>query len=164
MNPGWDLRARTLRSPYREPFRIARSQHGEAMAASVIVELRSSLLPGLVGIGEGCPDAYYGETTETMPIVIEMLLEAVGPADLDTSSLEAARASLVSIGVAFDDTIRGHGAAKCALDIALHDLAGKATGMPVHGLLGLSADIPPTDFTLGLDEPAIVAERARRAA
>ena len=27
-----------------------------------------------------------------------------------------------------------------------------------------TADIPPTDFTLGIDEPAVVAERARRAA
>ena len=33
----------------------------------------------------------------------------------------------------------------------------------MHRLLGLSPDIPPTDFTLGLDEPRIVAERARRA-
>jgi L-alanine-DL-glutamate epimerase-like enolase superfamily enzyme len=35
--------------------------------------------------------------------------------------------------------------------------------VPVYQLLGLSTDIPPTDFTLGLDEPAVVAERARRA-
>src|SRR5450759_3299154 len=57
-----------------------------------------------------------------------------------------------------------HGAAKCALDIALHDLVGKALGLPIHRLLGLSPEIPPTDFTLGLDEPAVVAERARRSA
>ena len=63
-----------------------------------------------------------------------------------------------------DRAIRGHGAAKCALDIALHDLAGKVLGVPVHALLGLPADLPPTDFTIGIDEPAVVAERARRAA
>ena len=60
--------------------------------------------------------------------------------------------------------IRGHGAARCAIDIALHDLVGKVAGVPVHELLGLPADIPPTDFTIGIDEPAIVAERAARAA
>jgi L-alanine-DL-glutamate epimerase-like enolase superfamily enzyme len=60
--------------------------------------------------------------------------------------------------------IRGHGGAKCALDIALHDLVGQLAGTPVHELIGLPAEIPPTDFTLGLDEPAVVAERARRAA
>ena len=63
-----------------------------------------------------------------------------------------------------DLVIRGHGAAKCAIDIALHDLVGKVAGSPVHELLGLSADLPPTDFTIGIDEPAVVAERAARAA
>ena len=36
--------------------------------------------------------------------------------------------------------------------------------MPVYELIGLPAAIPPTDFTIGIDEPAVVAERARRAA
>jgi L-alanine-DL-glutamate epimerase-like enolase superfamily enzyme len=62
------------------------------------------------------------------------------------------------------DAIRWNGGAKCAVDSALHDLVGKVTGRPVWDLLGLSPDVPPTDFTLGLDEPAVVAERARRAA
>ena len=164
MSARWDLRSRILQIPYRDPFRIARSQHGGAVMTTVVVELRSPLLPGLVGLGEGYPDAYYGETLGTLPVVMDLLLEAVEPQALDVSGVDAARASLAAIGAAFDDAIRGHGAAKCALDIALHDLAGKATGLPVHRLLGLSAEIPPTDFTLGLDEPSIVAERARRAA
>ncbi|MDA8236791.1 MAG: dipeptide epimerase [Chloroflexi bacterium] len=164
MSTGWDLRTRVLRIPYRDPFRIARDSHGAGAAMStMVVELRSDRLPGLVGLGEGYPDAYYGETLATMPIVMEALLDAVDPAALDTSSPGAARAALARVGTAFDATIRGHGAAKCALDIALHDLAGRATGVPVHRLLGLPAEIPPTDFTLGLDEPAVVAERARRA-
>ena len=59
--------------------------------------------------------------------------------------------------------IAHHGAAKCALDIALHDLVGKRLGLPLRALLDLPGDIPPTDFTLGIDEPEVVAERARRA-
>ena len=59
--------------------------------------------------------------------------------------------------------IRGHGAARCAIDIALHDLVGKLEGVPVHELRGLSAELPPTDFTIGIDTPDVVAERARRA-
>ena len=59
--------------------------------------------------------------------------------------------------------IRWNGAAKCAIDIALHDFAGKVLGIPVHELIGLPSAIPPTDFTLGIDEPAVVAERATRA-
>jgi L-alanine-DL-glutamate epimerase-like enolase superfamily enzyme len=60
--------------------------------------------------------------------------------------------------------IAHNGGAKCALDIALHDLAGKVASLPVHRLIGLLDDIPPTDYTIGIDEPAVVAERAARAA
>ncbi len=162
---GWDLRARTLRLALRDPFVIARSTPGEGrVITTVVVELRSAAFPGLVGYGEGYPDAYYGETSATMDVVMGMLLESVGPGALDITSVDAARGSLAAIGDAFDAAIRGHGGAKCALDIALHDLAGKALGEPVHRLLGLASVIPPTDFTLGIDAPDVVAARAIRAA
>jgi L-alanine-DL-glutamate epimerase-like enolase superfamily enzyme len=166
MNAGWDLRVETLHLPFRDPFVIARYLPGEGHAVTTaVVELRSPALPGLVGIGEGCPDTYYGETAATMAVVMDQLLGAVPPEALDLDGgVDAARAALVAISAAFDGAIRGHGAAKCALDIALHDLVGKALGLPIHRLLGLSPEIPPTDFTLGIDEPAVVAERARRSA
>jgi L-alanine-DL-glutamate epimerase-like enolase superfamily enzyme len=164
VNAGWDLRVETLRLPFRDPFVIARYGPGEGRAVTtVVVELRSPALPGLVGVGEGCPESYYGETASTMAVVMPRLLEAAPPGLLEVCGLDAARDSLVAMSAAFEDAIRGHGAAKCALDIALHDLAGKALGVPMYHLLGLSPRIPPTDFTLGLDEPAVVAERARRA-
>jgi L-alanine-DL-glutamate epimerase-like enolase superfamily enzyme len=101
-----------------------------------------------------------------MAAVLPLLL-----ADIDATSLAmdlrdpaAARQHIARLGAIWAEGIRGHGAAKCALDVALHDLAGKVLGLSVHALLGLSADLPPTDFTIGIDEPAIVAERARRAA
>jgi L-alanine-DL-glutamate epimerase-like enolase superfamily enzyme len=107
-------------------------------------------------VGEGYPDRFYGETTETMAAVLPMLVEAVGEPQPTVEGLASAGASM-------DAAIRGHGAAKCALDIALHDLAGKVAGTPIHELLGLSGDLPPTDFTIGIDTPELVAERARRA-
>ena len=165
MSSGWDLRVETLRLPFGDPFVISRAAPGEGQAVTtVVVELRTPALPGLVGIGEGCPETYYGESPATMRVVMDLLLAAAPPEILDTSGLEAARAGLVAIGAAFEGAIRGHGAAKCALDIALHDLAGKALGLPIHRLLGLSPRIPPTDFTLGIDEPAVVADRASRRA
>ena len=89
MNPGWDLQIRVLEIPYRDPFRIARDAHGAGGTMStMIVELRSDRLPGLVGLGEGYPDAYYGETLATMPVVMDRLLGAVEPGDLDTTSVE----------------------------------------------------------------------------
>ena len=155
---GLTLEAEVLSLELRDPFRIARTDHSSGLRVeTVVVELRHPGLPGLVGLGEGFPDRFYGETPATMLTILPMLLEAVGDPALD-------RAGLSDAGAAVDGAIRGHGAAKCALDIALHDLAGKAADVPVHRLLELSADLPPTDFTIGIDAPAVVAERARRAA
>ena len=152
------IRAETLTLSLREPFRIARAEHGaEGYVTTVVVELSDDRFPGIVGLGEGYPDRYYGDTPETMAAVYPLLLEAIGEPDPSPEGLRAA-------GDAMGDAIRWNGGAKCAVDSALHDLVGKVTGRPVWDLLGLSPDIPPTDFTLGLDEPAVVAERARRAA
>jgi L-alanine-DL-glutamate epimerase-like enolase superfamily enzyme len=114
-------------------------------------------------VGEGYPDRYYGETPSTMAAVMPMLLEAADPLIAELADAAGARRVLERLATTWAVAIRGHGAAKCALDIALHDLAGKALGVPVHELLGLSPDLPPTDFTIGIDAPELVAERASRA-
>ncbi|MES2209476.1 MAG: dipeptide epimerase [Chloroflexota bacterium] len=151
------IRHETLRLHLREPFRIARSEHGAGQfVTTVAVELEDDRFPGIVGIGEGYPDRFYGDTPETMAAVYPLLLDSIGEPDPSPQGLRAA-------GDAMRDAIRWNGGAKCAVDSALHDLVGKVTGRPVWELLGLSPEIPPTDFTLGLDEPAVVAERARRA-
>jgi L-alanine-DL-glutamate epimerase-like enolase superfamily enzyme len=151
------LRHEVLRLALRDPFVIARSEHGGGRwSTTVILEIEDPRYPGVVGVGEGYPDAFYGETPETMATVLPLLAEAVGDVDPSPDGLAAAAARI-------DATLRWNGAAKCALDTALHDLVGKVLGRPVHDLLGLSTAIPPTDFTLGLDEPAVVAERAVRA-
>ncbi len=152
------LSSEVLRLALRDPFRIARTDHltGDGVT-TVIVELRDPRFPGIVGVGEGYPDRFYGETTETMAVVMPMLIDVVGEVEPNPEGLRAA-------GAAMDGAIRGHGAAKCAIDIALHDLVGKVLGRPVVDLIGLSAAIPPTDFTIGIDEPDVVAQRAARAA
>jgi L-alanine-DL-glutamate epimerase-like enolase superfamily enzyme len=148
----------TLRLNLRDPFRIARSDHDAGhVVTTVVVQLEDDRFPGIVGVGEGYPDRFYGETPATMAAVLPLLVEAVGAPDPTPSGLRAA-------GDAMAAAIRWNGGAKCALDSALHDLVGKVTGRPAWDLLGLSPEIPPTDFTIGLDEPAVVAERARRAA
>ncbi|HYL39768.1 MAG TPA: dipeptide epimerase, partial [Candidatus Binatus sp.] len=152
------LRHELLRLPLRDPFRIARSEHGAGhVATTVIVELRDDRHPDVVGLGEGYPDTFYGETPETMAAVFPHLVAAIGTPDLSSpEGLAAASGRLVA-------AIRWNGAAKCAVDTALHDLAGKILGRSLADLLGTRGRMPPTDFTIGLDEPAVVAERARRA-
>jgi L-alanine-DL-glutamate epimerase-like enolase superfamily enzyme len=154
---GLTLRHEVLDLALRDPFRIARSDHDSGTRiTTVVVELRDARFPDLVGIGEGYPDRFYGETPDTMATVMPMLLAAIDEPALDAAGVDQAAARMAS-------AIRGHGAARCAIDIALHDLAGKVTGEPAYRLRGLSPAIPPTDFTIGIDEPSIVADRAKRA-
>ena len=151
------LRHEVLSLALRDPFRIARTDHatGEGVT-TVVVELRDDRFPGVVGLGEGYPDRFYGETPDSMAAVFPLLLEVIGEPEASAAGLTAAAETMAA-------AIRWNGAARCAIDIALHDLVGKVLGVPVHRLIGLPADIPPTDFTIGIDEPAIVAQRAARA-
>ena len=157
------------RIAFRDPFRIARSQERAASQGmtSVTVGLATDLAPEIMALGEGYPDAYYGETDGTMAAVLPRLLAAVTPFEErlagPAATLAEGRSALVEAAAAMDAALGHNGAAKCALDIALHDLLGRRLGLPLYQLLGLSADIPPTDFTIGIDEPATVAQRATRA-
>jgi L-Ala-D/L-Glu epimerase len=164
----FSMRLRTLELPLRDPFVIARARHGEGRTVTTVVaELRDDAdgPGGPAGLGEGYPDAYYGETPATVAVVVPLLLEALEPlAPALRGSAAEARAALAAAEGVMTAAIGNHGGAKCAVDIALHDLIGKRLGLSIRELLGISASMPPTDFTLGIDEPAVVAERAARAA
>ncbi len=148
----------------RDPFRIARADHAaDGAVTTVVVELRDDRFPNLVGMGEGYPVRYYGETPATMLGVFPDLLPGAEAALGGITDASSARRILSALADEWTSIVRWNGAAKCAIDIALHDLAGKILGIPVYELLELSPAIPPTDFTIGIDEPAIVAERAVRA-
>jgi L-alanine-DL-glutamate epimerase-like enolase superfamily enzyme len=154
------LRTEILDLVFRDPFRIARTEDPEG-ARIVLVELE---LDAVAGIGECFPVPFYGETVETTMAVLPWLLgalEALGPLPADRDAVLAwlERSTFLMI-----DALGNHGAAKCGLDTALHDLAGRALGLPTWELLGTSDRLPPTDYSLGIDEPAVVAERARRVA
>ncbi len=183
-----ELRPEVVRLSLRDPFRIARQQAEDDGGAisTVVIELTTDRMPGMMALGEAFPEPYYGETEETILAVLPRLLAAVAPLeDLllgrgegargegsrgdtsradDDADLAAARAALIAAAERMDAVLGHNGGAKCAVDTALHDLVGRRFGLSVHALLGLSSEIPPTDFTLGLDEPAVVAERAARAA
>jgi L-alanine-DL-glutamate epimerase-like enolase superfamily enzyme len=153
-------RIEVLELPFRDPFRIARGEP-DRVATTVIVELA---LDGRAGLGEAFPVRYYGETTETVRAVLPLLEESVSELGEPPDEMAAARAWLRAAGDAMDAAIGHHGGAKCAVDVALHDAVARRLGVPLHELLGTSDRVPPTDFSLGLDKPAVVAERARRAA
>jgi L-alanine-DL-glutamate epimerase-like enolase superfamily enzyme len=151
--------------PFRDPFRIARNMDA-ASAHTVVTHLTDADDPGREGTGEAFAEAYYGETNDTVPVVLLFLLRAVESLAEDLRSGDRATAigALESASSAMARAIGHNGGAKAGIDIALHDLVGKRLGLPVYELLGLSPHLPPTDFTIGIDEPEIVAQRAARAA
>ncbi len=154
------IETQVLHLPLRDPFRIARDEDPR-QATTVIVDVAT---PGLTGVGEAFPVAYYGETTGTIGVVLPLLAEAVGTLGDPPTSVDAARAWLADADRLMTRAIGGNGGAKAGLDIALHDLVARGLGVPLHELLGTPVDIPPTDFSIGIDAPAAVAERAARAA
>lgn len=155
-----ELRTEILRMPLRDPFRIAR-EHPEDVATSVIVEVTWGDHEGL---GEAAPVAYYGETPETITAVLPILLAAVEAAGEPPADLSGARRWLRTAHEAMNAAIGRNWAAKAAMDIAFHDLVARRLGVPLYGLMGTAPIGPPTDFSIGIDDPADVAQRAARAA
>ncbi|MBI4582269.1 MAG: mandelate racemase, partial [Planctomycetes bacterium] len=110
------------------------SNLGSSVGTHLILRLDTD--EGLSGWGEapaiatwgGAHGAYYGETPGTVRHLIEEYLfptiQARSP--LDVGPLHAA----------MDRAVKGHPYAKAAVDCALYDLAGKASGLPVYALLG----------------------------
>jgi L-alanine-DL-glutamate epimerase-like enolase superfamily enzyme len=153
------IETQVLRLPLRDPFRIARDED-DRQATTVIVEVAT---PGLTGVGEAFPVAYYGESVATIGVVVPELAAALGTLDDPPTSPAAAREWLADADARMAATIGHNGGAKAGLDIALHDLVARGLGLPLHELLETPADLPPTDFSIGIDAPAAVAERAARA-
>ena len=64
-----------------------------------------------------------------------------------------------------DSLSEGDGAAKAAVDIALHDLVGQLIGLPWWKIWGLNAaKAPNTTFTIGIDTPEVVLEKTKECA
>jgi L-Ala-D/L-Glu epimerase / N-acetyl-D-glutamate racemase len=133
-------------------FRIA---HGASdRRHNVFVHLRpdDSGNAGLEGVGEAAGVPYFGETQEGIIAYLENLTSSLaGEWSWDPFLMEDTLESLPP----------GSLAARNAIDLALHDLMGKQLGQPLYRLLGLNPQKTPlTSFTVSINEPALVAERA----
>lgn len=91
---------------------------------------------GITGWGEapagatwgGSHGRYYGESPETVKVVIETLLQPV--------LIGADPTQIAVIHRLMDQQAKGHPYAKASIDIACYDITGKALGVPVSTLLG----------------------------
>lgn len=106
----------------------------------------------LVGVGE-C-SAFPMITGETQTTCYEMAREFAGLwKGKDALQMEERMQELHALA-AFNTTI------KSAFDMALHDLAAKAAGLPLYRFLGGEKKSMETDLTIGIGEPAGMAETA----
>lgn len=133
------------------PFEIAR---GESTAATVVVvTIRAG---EHVGIGGAGPARHYGETAATVQAAVPDLVSVLETAP-DLSAVERLDRQLRR-------RLRRNPAARAAVEIALEDLRGKRLGVPLYRLWGLDpADSIHTSYTIGIDPPAVMADRAATA-
>ena len=135
--------------PLANPFTISRGT--QTAAENVVVRVTDDA--GMTGVGGAAPSAHYGETADTVEAVLPDLLDAVERVG-DPHALHAVEAELRGV-------VNGNPAARCAVSVAVHDLAAKRLGVPLYHLWGLDpSDAPKTSFTVGLDETDRVREKA----
>lgn len=143
------LNPRIIELPLRHAWTISRGT--STSKRNVIVELRSGEHAGL---GEAAPNVRYQESAET---VLEALRTLTPVLDRDLRWFR-------DLSEALQEAMPGNGAAKAAVDIALHDLAGKTLGVPLYRMLGVDpARMPITSFSIGIDDPETLARKVREA-
>lgn len=130
------------------PFRIALGSASRGDGIAVLIHTNF----GLTGTGEGSP--YWFITGETQATAFEAgrmiagILIGKNPLAVENRMQE------INAAISFNTTI------KSAFDIALYDILGQHSGMPLYALLGGEKQVITTDFTIGIGEPDEVASRA----
>jgi L-alanine-DL-glutamate epimerase-like enolase superfamily enzyme len=121
-----------FRLPLRRDFKWASLQ----IALGGFVYVRVVTDDGLIGHGEATPLPDWGGDFgkpggETQATVMSIIKNVIAPVLLGRDPTEIERAHME-----MDRVLRGHSYARNAVDMALHDIWGKAVGQPVYRLLG----------------------------
>jgi L-alanine-DL-glutamate epimerase-like enolase superfamily enzyme len=122
-----------------EPYTIAYEK--VAVTANIFLRLETSA--GIVGYGCAAPDKQVtGETPET---VLKIFSDSIDPLLKQSDPL---RLALIAEKLA--SLLRNHPSAVAMVDMALHDILGKACGMPLYKLLGGFRTRMKTCVTIGI--------------
>ena len=135
--------------PLANPFGISRRT--TTVARNVLVRAEWD---GLVGYGEASPNAYYGECQESVLAWLPRLIDALPD---DPFMVRQAVAQL-------EHAAHHNPAARAGVELALWDLVGKRYGAPIWRLWGINEQVPLSSFTIGIDTPERMAEKATAAA
>jgi len=115
---------------------------------------------GIEGWGEAVPVDTYGQTLETAEAALPRMAAFLKaqPAPRDLTHIETIIDELLSLCPTERATI-------AAVDASLHDWLGKKRQLPVWSMLGISMEnMPPTSFTIGIDDLDTIALKVREAA
>lgn len=154
------VEAFTVAVPARRPHPMAFG--GAQLGRYVIVRVQTD--EGISGLGEatvllqwgGDHGRYGGESPATAMHVVR---DALAPALRGTDPFAIERAHEL-----MNTAVKGHAYAKCAVDTALHDIKGKALGVPVYELLGgLARREVRIAHSLGILDVATLREEAAQA-
>lgn len=142
--------------PFRRRFVLGSGSVGDREQTGDVIFVKITTRDGAVGWGEqrALPSWSY-ETAETIMVVIEKylapLLIGLTPFDVELFGRRAAKTLSPSVS-------NGFPFARAAVDIAMHDAAGRLAGLPVHQLLGgRTTDAIPLCSAIGIDRPEVVA-------
>ncbi|HVW19110.1 MAG TPA: enolase C-terminal domain-like protein [Solirubrobacteraceae bacterium] len=107
---------------------------GVGLGRWVVVRVRTD--DGTIGLGEATPLPDWGgdgarHAGETPVTVCHVIDELLAPKVVGTSPFD-----IEAVLRLMDETVRGNVYAKAAVEMALFDIQGKLTGLPLHRLLG----------------------------
>lgn len=140
--------------PLALPWATARTTAPGGLRSSSVVHvtLRDEAAD-VRGFGEAAPISRYRESAAT----VTAFLDGFDARSLAVERWQASIAAIASAGP-------GNLAAKCGLEMALLDAAGKSTRRPVWELLELAAPgVRTTSYTIGIGPAERVKEQVRRA-
>jgi len=143
------LEHKTVELRLRHAWTISRNSSREKR--NVLTRLRHA---GFEGWGEAAPNPRYGEDAESVSAALQALAPELpddpGRLDAILDRVETALPSSPS--------------ARAAVDIALHDWAGRMSGQPLYRLLGTDPGrTPATAQSIGIDAIPVMQEKVREA-
>lgn len=121
------IKVSRLAVPLKHPYHLSKEYGIFATATPIVVEMHTDA--GIVGYGECDPwPLFTGDSAEVSELILQKHL---APMLLGTDPT-----NINGIHKKMDAIIRNQHLTKSAIDMAAYDIWGKATGMPVHQLLG----------------------------
>ncbi len=138
--------------PFKPDFYFPFSMRTTEFVDGVLVRVYTDT--GVVGISEAPSRPYlYGETPRSM---VTAVVEKLAPSIIGMNPFDVEKIHYKM------DQLKQNPTVKAAIDIALHDILGQVTGVPVYRLLGgWNEGKVPVSWMMGIKQPDEMAKEAQ---